>query len=67
MRRISMQMPDFRVYFIGLDGHITHVEPLPNVTEAEALEKAKQWLDGDDLEIWEGGRQVAVLNKKSGS
>jgi hypothetical protein len=65
MRR-SMPMPDFRVYFIGLDGHITHVEPLPNVTEAEALEKAKQWLDGDDREC-EGSRQVAVLNEKSNS
>jgi hypothetical protein len=39
--------------FRRLDGHITHVEPLPSVTEAEAPEKAKQWLDGHDLKIWE--------------
>jgi hypothetical protein len=59
-------MPDFRVYFIGEDGHIVGVEQLANVAEADALEKARQLLDGHDIEVWEGERQVAVLSKKDG-
>jgi hypothetical protein len=59
-------MPDFRVYFIGEDGHFVGVEQLLNVAEAEALEKARQLLDGHDVEVWQGERQVAVLSKKDG-
>jgi hypothetical protein len=56
-------MPDFRVYFIGDDGHIQGVRELANMTEAEAIEQAKQLLDGHDLEVWEGERAVANLSK----
>ena len=55
-------MPDFRVYFIGDDGHIQGVRELANMTEAEAIEQAKL-LDGHDLELWEDERAVANLSK----
>ncbi len=56
-------MPDFRVYFKHDEGHFLMVRQLKNVGEVEALNTAKQWLDGNDLEVWEGDRQVAVLCK----
>jgi hypothetical protein len=58
-------MPDFRVYFIGDDGHIKGVHELANMTEPNAIEHAKQLLNGHDLEVWEGERHVANLSKKS--
>ena len=59
-------MPGYRFYAISpKDGHIS-VPPtdfdLPN--DDAANEKAKQLLDGHDIEIWQGARIVASFNSK---
>jgi hypothetical protein len=58
-------MPEYRFYAINEDGHIgvppTQYE-LPN--DDAANEKAKQLLDGHDIEIWQGARIVAHFNSK---
>ncbi len=56
-------MPDYRIYFKGQDGHIVKVVALIDITEEEAIARGKQYVDGHDIEVWEGGRQVAVLEK----
>jgi hypothetical protein len=56
-------MPDFRVYFIGDDGHIASVREIADMPEAKAIAQARQWLNGHDLEVWQGDRQVAILSK----
>jgi hypothetical protein len=54
-------MADYRVYFVGLDGHFVGYEPLVCSSDAEATEKAKQLVDGHDIELWSGGRLITRL------
>ena len=55
-------MPSYRLYFLDRDAHIsTPPEVLDCADDAEALQKAKKFLDGKDLEVWDGNRRVAVI------
>jgi hypothetical protein len=63
-------MPAYRFYAITKNGGIERPpqsHDLPN--DAAANEKAKQLLDGHDIEIWQGARMVAYLepDQKPGS
>jgi hypothetical protein len=52
----------YRVYALDRDAHVA--EPprtLQCADDGEAIRQARQWLDGKDLEIWDGGRRVAWL------
>ena len=57
-------MPEYRAYVIGSDGHFYRVVPLDCVDDAEAMEQAKQLLDGHDIELWQLDRKVARLDHK---
>ena len=59
MRRISMQMPDFRVYFIGLDGHIEKRHDYFAPDDLAALDRAREICGPHEVEVWEGARIVA--------
>jgi hypothetical protein len=52
-------VPDYRVYVVGDDGHFRDAVPLVCETDDEAIEKAKQLMDGHDLELWQLDRKVA--------
>jgi hypothetical protein len=55
-------MPVYRFYFIRQDGHVAGppiAADLPD--DPDAIQKARQLLDGRDVEIWEGARIVAYL------
>ena len=54
-------MVDYRAYTVGRDGHFIDYEPLVCADDAEAIEKAKQLLDGHDVELWCGARVVIRL------
>jgi hypothetical protein len=56
---------EYTVYQIAADNHIA-VPPtrLDADDDDEAVEKAEQFLDGQDLEIWQGTRLVARLPKR---
>jgi hypothetical protein len=54
-------MADYRVYTVGIDGHFTGFEPLVCAGDAEAVEKAKQLVDTQDVEIWSDDRFVIRL------
>lgn len=53
-------MPDYRIYFVDPGGHV--VGP-PTVIKCEDDDRAKvvarQYIDGLDIELWEGARVVA--------
>jgi hypothetical protein len=55
-------MPVYRFYRITHDGH---VDGPPIVWEgpadATALNEAKQYVDGFDIEVWQDARRVAYL------
>ncbi len=58
-------MPEYRAYIVGLDGHFVDFEPLVCTDDAEATQKATRLVDGHDVELWEGGRLVVVLQHTS--
>jgi hypothetical protein len=55
-------MADYRIYVLSDDGHISGP---PHVvvcnTDHEAIEQAIPYVNGDDVEIWEGKRRVTRL------
>jgi hypothetical protein len=57
------QMNDYRAYLIGSDGHIQSRVDLVCEDEAEAKERAKQLVDGHDVELWQRGREIATFTR----
>lgn len=58
-------MPEYRAYIVGDDGHFYEAIPLECADEAE--EKAKQLVDGHDVELWQRDRKIATLKHKPNS
>ena len=60
-------MPEFyRIY--TLTEHNKIAGPSQDVicqNDQEAIQQAKQWLDGHDLEVWQGPRLVTRLKSKT--
>jgi hypothetical protein len=58
---------EYRVFFLESDAYIT--QP-PQIIECaddqEAIEKAKQFIDGRDIELWEKSRCVVRFARTSG-
>ena len=52
-------MLDYRVYLIGSDGLFHNAVPLKCGDDDEAIEKARQLVDGHDVELWQLDRKVA--------
>jgi hypothetical protein len=57
-------MADYRVYFVGADGHFFDAVALVCADDAEAIEKAKQLAHGHDIELWQLDRKVATFTHK---
>ena len=55
-------MVDYRAYTVGRDGHFIDYKPLVCADDDEAIEKAKRFVDGHDVELWSGGRFVKRLS-----
>jgi hypothetical protein len=59
----------YRAYIVALDGHFMKSHEFFAEAGDAALEYARQFVDGHDVELWAGGRLVAKLKrqpKKSG-
>jgi hypothetical protein len=54
-------MTDYRVYVIGLDGHFVKAVELDRANDSAAIETAEQFIDGHDLEVWQGDRFIIRL------
>ena len=54
-------MAEYRIYIVGDDGHFVGFEPLVCDNDEQAVAKAKQILDGKDLQVWSGPRHVVSL------
>lgn len=52
-------MEEYRIYIIGPDGHVIGRTDLLCEDEDAAKERARQLLDGYDLEVWQGSRRLA--------
>ena len=60
-------MAEYRIYRIGPDGHFTGFEALVCDDDGQAIDKAKQMLDGLDLQIWSGPRFVGSVKHEAKS
>jgi hypothetical protein len=54
-------MTEYRAYLIGCDGHFCAAVHLVCTDDTEAIEKAKQLVNGHDVELWQSDRMVAAL------
>ena len=57
-------MQDYRVFVIGPDGHVIDPFEFWCRYDDEAKEKAKQLLDGQDIELWHQERKIAEFKSK---
>ena len=57
-------MTDYRAYVVGRDGHFISYEAFERPSDDEAVARAKQLVDGYDVELWSGDRFVIRLNYK---
>jgi hypothetical protein len=58
-------MAEYRAYIIGADGRFQKAIDLESPDDETALQKAKQLVDGHDVELWQLGRKVATFKRKS--
>ena len=59
-------MPEFRIYRMSKDGNILGPATIVECAdEDEALQKAQQAVDGHDVELWDGGRLICRLPRRS--
>jgi hypothetical protein len=54
-------MADYRAYIFDQDDHIAAYRPIEAASDVEALEIAKQFVDGHDVEVWLHDRKIGRL------
>jgi hypothetical protein len=52
-------MSDYRVNVIEGDNHVLKRVALDCADDKAAIEYAKQYIKGHDIEVWQGGRRIA--------
>jgi hypothetical protein len=57
-------MTYYRVYVIGPDGHFETAHILECDDDAAAIQAAKQYVDGHDVEVWQQDRRITRLERK---
>jgi hypothetical protein len=60
----SRIMPYYRAYIIGWDGHFQNAVELDCADDKAAMESAKQFVDGHDVELWQRDRTIAKFEAK---
>ena len=55
------RMADYRLYFLGLDGHFRKAEPIVAANDTDAMKAAREFTDGSELELWEGDRKIVAF------
>jgi hypothetical protein len=56
-------MPEYRIYTIGKDGHISGPADIIDADDDQAArEKAKQGLEGRTIEVWIDSRRIAKFD-----
>jgi hypothetical protein len=52
---------EYRAYVVGLDGHFIRPHIFIAEDDAAAVENARQFVEGHDIEIWSGARFILRL------
>ena len=56
-------MAEYRAYVVGSDGHFIDSFVLECADDTEAMERAKQLVDGHDVELWQLARKITVFKR----
>jgi hypothetical protein len=51
-------LQQYRLYFLGGDGHITFSHEFEAEDDARAMKIAEAWLEGRAAELWVGARKI---------
>lgn len=54
-------MPTYRAYFIDANNRVASYKPIDADGDAQALEAARQLVDGCDIEVWLLDRKIGRL------
>ena len=54
-------MPEYRLYTVGDNGHLTGFEPLICANDEEAIAKARNLAQRHGVELWSGPRMVSSM------
>jgi hypothetical protein len=58
-------LPSYRIYFLNSEGHVDGPPiVIAGANDEEARQTAKQYIDGKDIELWDGERMVAKIPHK---
>jgi hypothetical protein len=58
-------MPAYRAYLIDKDDRVESFKPVEADSDEEALEAARQFVDGHDVEVWLLDRMVGRLSTRA--
>jgi hypothetical protein len=58
-------MSEYRIYVIGSDDHFIEAIQLDCSDDKAAIESAKQFVNGHDIELWQRARKIANFERKS--
>jgi hypothetical protein len=59
-------MAGYRAYLLDEENHIAASRPIEADSDAEAMEMAKQYVKGNDVEVWLLDRMVGRLARRPG-
>ena len=57
-------MSIYRAYFIDANDRVTSYRAVDAETDAEAMEAARQFVDGSDVEVWLLDRRIGRLPRE---
>jgi hypothetical protein len=56
-------MPTYRAYLINEDNRVASYKPIEADTDADALQVARQLVNGCDVEVWYLDRRIGRLER----
>ena len=57
-------MQDYRAYILGPDGHVKDRVDFFSTDDEAAKERAKQLVDGHDVELWHRDHRIATFKSE---
>jgi hypothetical protein len=57
-------MAHYRAYVIGSDGHFHAAYDLDSEDDVAAIEAARKYVNGSDVEVWQASRRLIRLDHK---
>ena len=56
-------MPNYRAYLIDDDDRVASYQPIEAQSDSEAMEAARPFVDGFDVEVWHLDRKIGRITR----